>query len=74
MKSINEFKNSSEYYDYLYQYTTIKAMQGILFQNIMFAETDEVIEKNDPVRVARLSTEYAEKIINIFKNKFEKNK
>lgn len=74
MKSINEFKNRSEYYDYLYQYISIMAMQGILFQNMMFAETDEVQEKNDPVRVSRLSTEYAEKMVTIFKNKFEKNK
>jgi hypothetical protein len=72
MKAQHEFRNIEDFYKYMYQYISIQAMQGILFQNMMFAESDEVVEKNDPHRVAELSSEYAEKIIHIFKNKFEK--
>lgn len=72
MKSISEFKTENEYFDYLFTYTSIQAMQGILFQNMMFSETDELYERNKPKDVTDRSITYAKELINRLKKEINK--
>lgn len=72
MKSINDFNNQDEYYQYLFTYISIQAMQGILFQNMMFSETDELYERNKPKDVTDRSITYAKELINKIKKETNK--
>jgi len=68
MKSRQDFETDQEFYDYLFAYISIKAMQGYLFQNIMYAETDEVLEHNNPSTLSLKSLQLAYNIIEAIKN------
>lgn len=69
MKSENDFKTSQEYENYLLTYFSMEFTKGILFQNMMFAETDEIDKKNSPVRVSELAFLYSNNLVNLLKTK-----
>jgi hypothetical protein len=68
MKSRQEFKDDQEYYDYLFVYISVQAMQGFLFQNIMYAETDSVVEANHPTNISSRSLRLAYNMVEALKN------
>lgn len=68
MKSRHEFKDEQEYYDYLFVYISVQAIQGFLFQNIMYAETDSVLEANNPVSLSERSLRLAYNMVEALKN------
>jgi len=72
MKSRQDFASDDEYYEYLLVYISIQAMQGILFQNMMFSETDELYDRNKPKDVTDRSISYAKELINKIKKETNK--
>ncbi len=65
-----KFRSDQDYKEYLKNYYIGLGLQGMLFQNIMFAEADDYEEKNDPDYLCHRIVTYADKLVEIiFENK-----
>jgi hypothetical protein len=74
MKAKHEFRNENDWYRYLHTLYMMKAMQGILAQNLLTTDSDEIDElilgdKNKPEEVYKRSKEYADYFIKKIKEK-----
>jgi hypothetical protein len=63
MKARHEFRFEKDYFQYLHTIYMINAMQGVITQNLMYTETDEIEERNQPEEIYRRSKEYADYFI-----------
>jgi|LakMenEpi03Aug12_release.lakeMendotaPanAssembly.Ray.scaffolds.fasta_scaffold3337388_1 hypothetical protein len=72
MKAKHEFKIEKDYWEYMHNIYMIEAMKAVITQNLMYAETDEALERNKPDEVYKRAKEYADYFVE--KNKFGNSK
>jgi hypothetical protein len=68
MKAKHEFRFKEDYYKYLHTHFMANAMHAVITQNLMYAETDEVEQKNKPEEVYKKAKVYADFFTNNIKN------
>jgi hypothetical protein len=68
MKAKHEFRWEKDYYAYLHTILLSNAMHGVITQNLMYTETDEIEERNKPEQVYKRANEYADYFIEKIKN------